>query len=109
MLQTGDVLGIIAEKFDVSVSDLKYWNNIYNERRIQAGQKISVFVPDEKVDYYSGFKTRKVEHIVKNGESPFVIAQKYEGVTPEAILQWNHIDNARKIQIGQKLIIYIPK
>ena len=128
MLQTGDVLGIIAEKFDVSVSDLKYWNNIYNERRIQAGQKISVFVPDEKAAFYvemaapTGGKEKtgvdyskipadrkKVEHVVQNGESPFVIAKKYDGVTPEAILQWNHIDNARKIQIGQKLILYIPK
>lgn len=128
MLQTGDVLGIIAEKFDVSVSDLKYWNNIYNERRIQAGQKISVFVPDEKIDLYAEMTTssnekqktiidysqipadrKKVEHVVKNGESPFVIAKKYNGVTPEAILQWNHINNARKIQIGQKLILYIPK
>lgn len=128
MLQTGDVLGIIAEKFDVSVSDLKYWNNIYNERRIQAGQKISVFVPDEKVLFFSEMAApsrenekavvdyskipadrKKVEHIVQNGESPFVIAKKYDGVTPEAILQWNHIDNARKIQIGQKLILYIPK
>jgi membrane-bound lytic murein transglycosylase D len=128
MLQTGDVLGIIAEKFDVSVSDLKYWNNIYNERRIQAGQKISVFVPDEKAAFYAEMtaptggkeKTvvdyskipanrKKVQHIVQNGESPFVIAKKYDGVTPEAILQWNHIGNARKIQIGQKLILYIPK
>ena len=131
MLKSGDVLGIIAEKFDVSVTDLKYWNNIYNERRIRAGQKISVFVPDEKaryfadlfsnndvtdndyqgnsVDYSDAAKYRKMEHVVQNGESPFVIAQKYDGVTPEAILLWNHIDNARKIQIGQKLILYIPK
>ncbi len=128
MLKTGDVLGMIAEKFDVSVSDLKYWNNIYNARRIRAGQKISVFVPDEKVTLYSEIAapprekeitetddsqipagSKKVEYVVKSGESPFVIAQKYDGVTPEAILQWNHINNARKIQIGQKIILYIPK
>jgi len=49
---------------------------------------------------------KKVEHIVKNGESPFTIAKKYDGVTPEDILKWNKIDDARKIQIGQKLIVY---
>ncbi|MEZ5107187.1 MAG: LysM domain-containing protein [Draconibacterium sp.] len=38
-LETGDVLGIVAEKYDVRVEDLKYWNNIINERRIQAGKK----------------------------------------------------------------------
>jgi LysM repeat protein len=85
-------------------------------------------VPDEKVAFYEEMAApsgrteknesdyfqipadrKKVEHVVQSGESPFVIAQKYDGVTPEAILQWNHIDNARKIQIGQTLILYIPK
>lgn len=139
-LKTGDVLGIIAEKYDVHVSDLKYWNNIYNERRIQAGQKIDIFVDDDKADYYLNIdkengttngetdnavaKVRqastpkvyedlssatKLEHVVKNGESPYTIAKKYNDVTPEQILEWNHIDNARKIQIGQKLIIYQKK
>ena len=137
MIKTGDVLGFIAEDFDVRVADLKYWNNIYNERKIQAGQTIDIFVDDDMVEYYtnlnkpsgvasaqSGNKenftvtvpeytipesARKIEHIVKSGESPYVIAQKYKGVTPEAILQWNGISDARKIQIGQKLTIYLTQ
>lgn len=139
-LKTGDVLGIIAEKYDVNVTDLKYWNNIYNERRIQAGKKIDIFVDDDKVDYYLNMDSEngatqdasdnmvaknqqnstpnvfedlssatKIEHTVKSGESPYTIAKKYNDVTPEQILEWNHIDNARKIQIGQKLIIYQKK
>jgi membrane-bound lytic murein transglycosylase D len=52
---------------------------------------------------------KRLEHTVKNGESPFTIAEKYDGVTPEDILKWNNIDDARKIQIGQKLIIYTRK
>jgi membrane-bound lytic murein transglycosylase D len=139
-LKTGDVLGIIAETYDVHVADLKYWNNISNERRIQAGQMIDIFVPDDQADYYKNMETRqawksgekedvvenirsstalkvygqfdtskKIEHVVKSGESPFVIAKQYEGVTPELILEWNNIDNPRKIQIGQKLIIYRQK
>ncbi len=135
-LQTGDVLGIIAEKYDVRVSDLKYWNNISNERRIQAGKTLIIFVDDDKAEYYAGLQKqnkskettpaiteqlnqtsplqkyqpknsgRKVEHTVKSGESPFTIAKKYTGVTPEDILIWNNISDARKIQIGQKLIVY---
>ncbi|KAF0233438.1 MAG: membrane-bound lytic murein transglycosylase [Prolixibacteraceae bacterium] len=135
-LQGGDVLGVIAEKYDVEVEDLKYWNNISNERKIQAGKNLDIFVDNDKAVFYSGnqqvqkqkeVKTsvpaqlqqnttlavfqevnngKKVEHIVKNGESPFTIAKKYDGVTPEDILKWNNIDDARKIQIGQKLIVY---
>lgn len=135
-LQSGDVLGIIAEKYDVRVSDLKYWNNISNERRIQAGKTLDIFVDNDKAGYYSNLQKsqkekeakstiskqfnqssplaayqpkntgKKVEHTVKSGESPFTIAKKYVGVTPEDILIWNNIKDARKIQIGQKLIVY---
>lgn len=137
IIKSGDVLGFIAEDYDVRVADLKYWNNIYNERRIQVGQKLDIFVDDENAEYYAGLQNkskkkaepndmvaqltktspvpvytppssaRKVEHTVKSGESPYVIAKKYDGVTPEQILEWNGIIDARKIQIGQKLIIYL--
>lgn len=137
-IKSGDLLGFIAEDYNVRVADLKYWNNIYNERRIQVGQKLNIFVDDENAEYYTGLQNenkkkkekptdmvakltdnspvplykvpdsaRKVEHIVKSGESPYVIAKKYDGVTPEQILEWNGIKDARKIQIGQKLIIYM--
>nr|WP_321486522.1 LysM peptidoglycan-binding domain-containing protein [uncultured Draconibacterium sp.] len=135
-IKSGDVLGFIAEDYDVHVADLKYWNNIYDERKIQAGKTLDIFVDDENADYYRGLQqetakkekpktvfpkfasatlpgivvpesSKKVEHIVKSGESPYVIAQKYDGVTPEKILEWNSISDARKIQIGQKLIIYV--
>ncbi|MDX8340303.1 LysM peptidoglycan-binding domain-containing protein [Draconibacterium sp. IB214405] len=135
-IKSGDVLGFIAEDYDVRVADLKYWNNIYNERKIQAGKTLDIFVDNENADYYSGLQQQKakkevsktavpyftsaalpgisipesatkVEHVVKSGESPYVIAKKYDGVTPEKILEWNSISDARKIQIGQKLIIYV--
>lgn len=143
-IKTGDVLGIIAEDFDVRVADLKYWNNISNERRIQAGKFLDIFVDDENAEYYASLgksekptkkaevtksvitvkqfqqnstlpifeelkEQPKVEHIVRNGESPYTIAKKYDGVTPEKILEWNNISDARKIQIGQKLTIYLLK
>jgi membrane-bound lytic murein transglycosylase D len=137
-LKTGDVLGIIAEIYDVRVADLKYWNNIYNERKIQAGKNLDIFVDDDKVDYYLSLaaaqksntanaaasqssknsvpkvpfnlsNAKKIEHVVKSGESPYLIAKKYDGVTPDLILEWNNIDDARKIQIGQKLIVYLKQ
>lgn len=138
-LKTGDVLGIIAENYDVRVADLKYWNNIYNERKIQAGKNLDIFVDENKAEYYLSLATskkeeikpnltgselqksstlkvfedlnsaEKIEHIVKSGESPYVIAKQYKGVTPDQILEWNNINDARKIQIGQKLIVYLHR
>lgn len=133
VIQSGDVLGLIAEDYDVRVADLKYWNNIFNERKIRAGATLDIFVDDDKADYYRSLQkqvqpanagnsaaapqkvfdipenARRVEYVVKNGESPYVIAKKFEGVSPEAILFWNGISDARKIQIGQKLIIYLAQ
>lgn len=138
-LKSGDVLGVIAEEFDVSVEDLMYWNNIRNERKIQAGKSIDIFVDNERASEFkpAGKVTaaksqvkkenpvaelqkksspaiftelkngKKVEHVVKSGESPFVIAKKYPGVNPDDILLWNNISDARKIQIGQTLVIYL--
>ena len=140
-LKPGDVLGVIAEKYEVAVADLKYWNNISDERKIQAGKSLDIYIDTDKVGEYEKLtdnsekkKTApsvkkaeqfmqkstlsvfdalnarpKVEHVVKSGESPFTIAKKYEGISPEQILEWNHISDARKIQIGQKLIIYLLK
>ena len=140
-LQTGDVLGVIAEKYDVQVEDLKYWNNISNERKIQAGKTLDIFVDNDRVAEYASLQKqtktsvakstvptpkqiqqnttlavfqemntgKKIEYTVKNGESPFTIAKKYDGVSPEDILKWNNIADAGKIQIGQKLIIYTAK
>jgi membrane-bound lytic murein transglycosylase D len=137
ILKSGDILGVVAEKYDVSVEDLKYWNNINNERKIQAGKTIDIFVDNEKaVDYAKAenpvetTKTKpkevvivqkspladmidaaqngkKVEHVVKDGESPYTIAKKYNGVSPDDILKWNNIQDARKIQPGQKLVVYL--
>ncbi|MGE0021420.1 MAG: LysM peptidoglycan-binding domain-containing protein [Draconibacterium sp.] len=136
-LKSGDVLGVVAEKYDVSVEDLKYWNNISNERKIQAGKSIDIFVDNERAgDYAKADEPRKtlkkqatqtvlvqssplsgvidaakngkkVEHVVKDGESPYTIAKKYNGVTPDDILKWNNIRDARKIQPGQKLVVYL--
>lgn len=137
-IKSGDVLGFIAEDYNVRVADLKYWNNIYNERRIQAGKQLDIFVDDDKAEYYKSLQAKskakskpvnyaakltesalpsykipetakKIQHTVKRGESPYVIAKKYTGVTPEAILEWNGITDARKIQIGQKLTIYLEQ
>lgn len=136
-LKTGDVLGVVAEKYDVSVEDLKYWNNISNERKIQAGKTIDIFIDNDRVGDFSVkaglVKTtnrkpaevvlaqkspltdvidyakngKKMEHIVKDGESPYTIAKKYNGVTPDDILKWNNIRDPRKIQPGQKLVVYL--
>ena len=46
-IKSGDNLGFISEWYNVRLSDLKYWNNIYGST-IRAGKKLYVFVPKSK-------------------------------------------------------------
>jgi membrane-bound lytic murein transglycosylase D len=51
-IKDGDNLGFISEWYRVSLSDLRYWNDIYRNT-IRVGQKIVVYVDAGKADYYS--------------------------------------------------------
>jgi len=51
-VKSGDNLGYIAEWYNVPLSELRYWNNIYRNT-IYVGQKITVYVDPAKADHYS--------------------------------------------------------
>jgi membrane-bound lytic murein transglycosylase D len=106
--------------FDVRVSNLRNWNNLAYTSRVRVGQTISVFVPEDKVEYYSQIDSMsnsekeklvdvqtedtKIEHRIRNGESLSSIATKY-GVTIAQLKDWNNLSSDR-IARGKKLSIY---
>lgn len=51
-VKSGDNLGFISEWYRVSLSDLRYWNNIYRST-IKIGQKLAVYVDPAKSEYFS--------------------------------------------------------
>jgi membrane-bound lytic murein transglycosylase D len=130
-VKPGDNLGYIAEWYNVRASDLRYWNNIRGNL-IRAGQKLAVFVPDNKTQYYKKVnqlsfeeKQRRIGRPVENntvsesfekeegfiyykvkfGDTLWEIARKYPGVSEADILQLNQLDNARNLKAGQLLKI----
>ena len=127
-VKAGDVPGGIAMKFNVRLSDLKYWNNLNRRMTIRQGQKLVIYVPEKKLAQYKGKAnyTGKVNntasapkaatidgeyvvYTVKNGENLWTIAKKYPGVSNRDIMRWNGLSDAdvRKIKPGQKLKIKI--
>lgn len=50
-VKSGDAVGLIADWYDVRTSDLRYWNHI-RRNLIRVGQKLVVYVPKNKADYY---------------------------------------------------------
>ncbi len=124
-VKSGDVVGLIAEWFNVRTSDLAYWNNIHRNV-IKVGQKLVIYVPDEKVSHYQEVARKHgssytstssstpnttstsgdyIYYTVKSGDSIWTIAQQYPDVSNEDILRLNNITDARKIKPGQRLKI----
>lgn len=133
-IKSGDNLGFIAEWYNVSVSNIRYWNGIRGSR-IRAGQKLTIYVHKSKVSKYKNIntmsfadkqatigkktttKTKKATqqlkegeyelYTVKRGDTLWDIAKVFPGVTDTEIMQWNGISDASKISVGQKLKIKI--
>lgn len=127
-VKSGDVPGTIAAKFNVSLNDLKYWNNLNRRMTIRVGQKLVIYVSEKKAGQYahkasySGKVSNKasapqvetidgeyVYYTVKKGENLWTIARKYPGVSNKDIMRWNGISEreVRDIKPGQKLKIKI--
>jgi membrane-bound lytic murein transglycosylase D len=50
-VKSGDNPGYIANWFNINLNDLRNWNNI-RRNMIRTGQKLVIYVPEEKVDHY---------------------------------------------------------
>lgn len=118
-IKKGDVVGSIAQKFNVKASDMRYWNKI-KRNRIRAGKKLVIYVPNKKAKKFKSYKNVEVKgrvaklasngyvyHKVKRGENLWTIARKYSGVSNKDIMRWNNIRNAKMVKPGKRLKIKI--
>lgn len=130
-VKAGDTIGHIAEWYDVHASQIRAWNGTSNT--ITVGEKLTVYVPDDKTDYYNrvnSFTFSKkqqiereqrsgkdvtriyatsvnddgtVQYIVKQNDTLIDIAQSF-GTSVANIKQSNNLNGSR-IYAGQRLKI----
>ncbi|MCK4747337.1 MAG: transglycosylase SLT domain-containing protein, partial [Bacteroidales bacterium] len=133
-IKSGDNLGYISEWYNVRLSDLKYWNNIYGST-IRSGKKLIVFVPKNKLEHYQkidnmsfaekqrsigkevaeakpqavkdlpGRDEDYVLYTIKSGDTLWEIARKYPGVTDSDLIELNDMDNGNSIKPGMVIRI----
>lgn len=124
-VRSGDVLGLIASRNKVRVSQIQNWNGL-NGTRINVGQKLTIYAKRKNLKVKSKKAlTEKTEtttkkpatnnkpqttkdystYTVKFGDSLWIIAKKYSGVSAQNLMDFNGIDE--NLTIGQKL--KIPK
>jgi membrane-bound lytic murein transglycosylase D len=102
-IKSGESLGKIADKYNVSISNLKSWNHIKGNT-IQAGKKLKIYSDKKIVVQNEPSANKNSTYEVKTGDSLFSISKQFPGVSIDDIKKWNDI-SGDNIQPGMKLKI----
>lgn len=111
-VKSGDVLGKIAQRYRVRVSDIKKWNNLRGNT-IRIGQRLNIWQrPGYQPRTYAQKSTPKViqmpngskTYVVQPGDTLWDISRKFDGLSIEKLKKMNRLQG-NKIKPGQQLII----
>ena len=118
-VQRGDTLERIAERFDVTVEELRRWNHIYGNHvrrgvrlRIYAGSltaqearpRKSAREENPPARYVAARASASLSHHVRPGETLYSIARQYQ-TTVADLREWNPYLAGRGLQAGDVLSI----
>jgi len=116
-VRSGDVLGSIANKYGVRVSEIKRWNRLRGNN-IRVGQRLTIYPRKFNPTSYtksSKSSSKKVKHVelkgsydlytVKSGDNLWTIAKKYPGISAQNIQAWNNIGSTKRLKPGMRLKI----
>lgn len=110
-VRSGDVLGTIARRHNVRVSDLREWNNIRGSL-IRVGQRLEIYIGPNFYDGNSvsnNYQTNQPVpnskiHIVQPGDTLWDISRMYQGLSIDKIKELNNLINS-SLKPGMKLRI----
>ena len=103
-----ETLFSISKQYNVSVDELKAWNNL-TDNSLALGQELIVSkrVSPTTVTTVAPLKSVSSTHIVGTKETMYSIARQYS-VTIEQLKQWNSL-STDELKVGQLLIVIQPK
>ena len=102
VVKSGDYLGKIAKENGMSITDIRKWNKLKNDN-LSIGKKLVLFIKDD-------FKTteqKKIEnpvYIIKQGDTLWDIANKYEGISVDELIKHNNL-NPNQLKPGEKILL----
>jgi len=103
-VRSGDVLGSIAQRHGITVTQIKSWNNL-SSNLIRVGQTIRINSGiSGNIASTQTNSSGQTTYIVQPGDSLWIISKKHDGLTVEQIKRLNNL-NSNNIKPGQKLII----
>lgn len=108
-LGTGETLWGVSLQYGVSVAEIKRWNRIRNHRSLQAGRKLTIYVPKGKMPVQVAAAKRAPSgptksYKVKAGDTVWDIAREHK-VDPLDLLKDNNLSRRSTIKPGDVLEI----
>lgn len=118
-VRSGDYLGKIAQRYGVTVSQIKRWNGL-RTTRLRIGQRLTIYPrgsralstakkttkPTTKKSTVKSPSGNYTTYVVKKGDSLWLISKKFPKVSVEQIKNWNNIWSVKNLKPGTKLKIY---
>lgn len=101
-VRRGENLTLIANRYNVAVSDLKEWNNL-RSYYIRVGQRLKIFSNVEKTQLAANKKQEQNYYVVRRGETLSDISRKFK-ISINDLKEWNNLKGDRVV-VGQRLII----
>ncbi|WP_460323430.1 muramidase family protein, partial [Alkalibacterium psychrotolerans] len=115
-VKSGDTLSGIARTNNTTVTQLREWNNLENADRIFVGQRLVVTADKEEAPKpetpaptpAEPAKPGEASYTVKAGDTLSGIARTHS-TTVTQLRDWNNLENADRIFVGQRLVISAQK
>ena len=102
IVKQGDYLGKIAKENGVVLNDIRKWNKLKNDK-LKIGKKLVLFVHND----FTSPNQKKIDnpvYIVKEGDTLWDIANKYEGISVNELMRHNNLSNNR-LKPGEKILL----
>ena len=116
-IRNGETLSHIADRYSVSVTNLKRLNNLHSNS-IRAGKHLVIPVASRKLSDYNltAYQRKrtlqnirrqgtKIVHIVQSGDTFWDLSRKYK-VNSRDLARWNGMATRDPLREGQKLVIW---
>lgn len=107
----GESFWTISQQYKVTTRQLASWNGMAPGDTLSIGKKLVVWsnanlAPRTSPTSTLGNTTRKLNYTVRNGDSLYLIAQRFR-VSITQLVRWNNIDKNKILRPGQRLTMYV--
>lgn len=102
-VKRGDTLWDLSRQYDVTLTQLRSWNQLGQNTVLREGQQLTIYRQDNEGLSQA---TRTLSYRVRPGDSLARIAQRFN-ITVADIVKWNNINLERHIQPGQQLTLLV--